>query len=229
MRRALGLVLCVWLLMATQAAAQETRYGAGAFFDRSVPVMGFDARYSASEMYGVTLDYWTSNRVALEFEYHHVTMDNGKIETLSFAWPIDKKRYLSPEASSRFNLNSFLINALAYLRPRTSGSDIQLLPYVTVGAGFYDFQDRISGLIYPGQRVEPLDPDLHLEPIEDEKTALGANVGLGMTIVQGRFGLDVRSRYNVILGDLRPLEAWGLNSVFPLTTVDFRTTFKVYW
>ena len=165
----------------------------------------------------------------MEFEYHHMTMDEGKIEDLAFTWPIDKLKYSSPDANSRFNLNSFLINALAHLKTRSSGSELQLLPYISVGAGVYDYQDQITGMIYPGQKLQPLDQALMLDPQEDEHTALGANFGLGMTVVQDRFGLDIRGRYHIILGDLRPLEAWGVESVFPITMLDFRTTFKLYW
>lgn len=231
MKKSHGFLLGValMLIVTTTATAQESRYGAGVFFDRNVPVLGFNDRYESSQIYGAVLDYQVSSRVTMEFEYHHATMENGKIERLAFTWPIDKKKYLSPEANSRFNLNSFLINALAHLRSRENTENLQLLPYIAVGAGFYDYQDTITGLIYPGQKAEPLDPNVYLDPVEDEHTALGANVGLGMTLVQGRFGLDVRGRYNIILGDLRPMEAWGLSNVFPLAMLDFRTTFKLYW
>ncbi|MGA1195652.1 MAG: hypothetical protein ACO36I_04010 [Candidatus Latescibacterota bacterium] len=230
MKRLHGLLLGIGLLLvlATTAMAQESRYGVGVFFDRSVPMMGFNDRYTPSQIYGVVFDYRLSNRTTMEFEYHHMTMEDGKIEDQAFIWPIDKKSYLSPDAQSRFNLNSFVINALAHLRQRTNSDEMQLLPYIAVGAGYYDYQDRVSGLIFPGQKIEPLDPTIQ-QDYEDEHTALGANFGLGMAIVQGRFGLDVRGRYNVILGDLRPLEAWGFSGVFPITTMDFRTTFKLYW
>lgn len=231
MKRSHGLLLgfALLLVFTTTVFAQEARYGAGIFFDRNVPVLGFNDRYEASQIYGLVFDYQVNPRVTMEFEYHHATMEDGKIEGLAFTWPIDKQKYLSPEAKSRFNLNSFLINALAQLRTRENSDNMQLLPYIAIGAGFYDYQDTITGLIYPGQRVAPLDASLHLDPVEDEHTALGANFGLGMTVVQGRFGLDIRGRYNVILGDLRPMESWGLSNVFPLTMVDFRTTFKMYW
>jgi hypothetical protein len=230
MKTVYGLLLSIGLLLvlATTAMAQGSRYGLGVFFDRSVPVSGFHNRYEPGQIYGVVLDYRSSNRTTLEFEYHHMTIEGGKIEGQAFTWPIDKKSYLSPEANSRFNLNSFVINALAHLQQRKSGEDMQLLPYIAVGAGYYDYQDHVSGLIFPGQKFEPLDATIQ-EDFEDEHTALGGSFGLGMTIVQGRFGLDLRGRYNVILGDLRPLEAWGFAGVFPITILDLRTTFKMYW
>lgn len=230
MKRSFVLLLGMGLLvgLTTVAHAQESRYGAGVFFDRSVPVSGFHNRYAPSQIYGLALEYRLTARTTMEFEYHHMTIEDGKVEGQAFTWPIDKKTYLSPEANSRFNLNSFLINALAHLRAREMSDDLQLLPYIAVGAGYYDYQDRVSGLIYPGQKVEPLDPTIQ-QSFEDEHTALGANFGLGMTVVQGRYGLDIRGRYNIILGDLRPLEAWGFSGVFPITLFDLRTTFKVYW
>lgn len=225
-------MLNVWLLalvIAAPVTAREARYGAGVFFNRSVPVQGFHERYSASQVYGVVLDYRVSPRATIEFEYHHLTMDDGKIEGLAFTWPIDKQQYLSPNANARFNLNSFLINALAHLKPRQVRSELQLLPYIAVGAGFYDYQDRISGLIYPGQKEQPLNQELMLDPTEDDHTALGANLGLGMAVTQRRFGLDIRARYHLILGHLSPMEAWNLSGVFPIATFDFRTAFKLYW
>ena len=102
-----------------------------------------------------------------------------------------------------------------------------LLPLL--GAGFYAYQDRISGLIYPGQQGASLNPDLLIEPREDAHTSLGVNLGVGMAVVHGHFGLDVRARYHLILGDLRPMEAWGLKSVFPMGMVDVRTAFKFYF
>ncbi len=107
--------------------------------------------------------------------------------------------------------------------------DIQLRPYVAIGGGFYDYTDEISGMVYPGQNLEPLDTDLVILPRQDDHTALGVNGGLGMMVAQGRFGLDVRARYHMIIGDLRSMEAWGLESVFPISIIDVRTTFKLYF
>ena len=225
----LSLALFIMLIL-SPVFAQETgsKYGAGIFFDRSVPIFGFDDRYAASQKFGVILDYKMSVRTTLEFEFHHAKLTDGKIEEIAFTWGVDKKTYTSPEAKSEFNLNSFLLNALVFLREPSSG-DIQLQPYVAVGGGFYDYQDKITGLIYPGQNATPLNTDLLIEPRQDDHTALGVNAGLGMAVMQGRFGLDVRARYHMIIGDLRSMEAWGLKSVFPISMIDMRTTFKLYF
>lgn len=229
---------CLWVGLATglyvfafggpPVEAEGHKYGAGIFANRSTPLLGLADRYPASQEYGVVLDYRLSDRTTLELEYHHTRIDDGAIEHRAFQWNVDKKFYYSPEARSRFNLNAFLLNALVDLTERR-GSDLQLRPYLAVGSGFYDYQDRVSGLIYPGQKAEPLDPGLLMAPREDEHTALGVSLGFGMAVVQGRFGLDVRTRYHLILGDLRPMEAWDMESVFPVSLLDVRTTFKVYF
>jgi hypothetical protein len=216
------------LLLVPRTAQAQTQYGAGVFFDRSVPVLGFDDRYASSEQFGVVFARKLSERTTLEFEYNHAKLTDGKIERKPFVWSVDRKEYTSPNAKSEFNLNSFLVNALVGLGNRKA-EGIDLLPYVAVGCGFYDYQDRISGLIYPGQNAATLDPTVVMEPRADDHTALGTNAGLGMAIVQGRFGLDLRARYNVIIGDLRAMEAWGLDGVFPICTVDMRTSFKLFF
>lgn len=205
------------------------RFGAGVSFDRSIPILKLADRYPASQQYGVVFDNRLSAKTTMELEYHHATLSDGKIERRSFVWPIDKQRYLSPDARSQMKLNSFLINALVRLGSEPSSPGLQLRPYVAFGAGFYSYRDRISGLIYPGQKVKPLNPEVLIEPREDAHASLGASLGLGMAVVQGHFGLDVRARGHLILGDLRPMEAWGMQSVFPMSLVDLRTTFKVYF
>ena len=232
MRKAMRFVLVAGFLVAfgaANASAAGARYGFGIFFDRSVPVAGLGDRYPASQKFGIVFDYKLSSRTTLEWEYHHAGMDEGKIETASFTWGVDGNKYNSPEAKSRFNLNSFVMNALVRLGEEPVGESLQLMPYIAVGAGFYDYTDEITGLIYPGQRIEPLDADLLIEPRRDDHTSVGANLGLGMTVSQGAYGLDLRARYHLIMGDLRSMEAWGFESVFPLGMIDVRTAFKLYF
>lgn len=205
------------------------RFGVGASFDRSIPILGLGDRYPASQQYGVVFDNRLSAKATMELEYHYTKLNDGKIERKAFIWPIDKQKYTSPDARSDLALNSFLISTLIRLGPEPSSPGLQLRPYLAVGAGFYAYRDRVGGLIYPGQKVKPLDPNLLMETQTDAHTALGTNLGVGMAIVQGHFGLDVRARCHLVLGDLRPMEAWGVQSVFPMSLVDVRTTFKVYF
>lgn len=224
----LGLLVLIPVSLA-YAGDGAHRFGAGVSFDRSIPILGLGDRYPASQQYGVVFDNRLSAKTTLEMEYHHTTLGDGKIERRAFIWPVDKQKYLSPDARSEMRLNSFLISALVRLGREPSGAGLQLLPYVAFGAGFYAYKDKISGLIYPGQKAKPLNPDVLMEPRTDAHTSLGASLGMGIGIVQGHFGLDVRARCHLILGDLRPMEAWGMKSVFPMSMVDVRTTFKVYF
>ena len=224
-----GLLILTLVLICPPAEAAGEQFGAGIFFDRSVPVLGFGDRYPASQKFGLIFTYKISSRTTLEWEYHHGGMDEGKIEDASFTWGVDRQKYLSPEAQSRFNLNSLLMNALVRIGNEPAGPGLQLRPYIAVGAGFYDYQDEVSGMVYPGQRIAPLDTDLLINPRRDDHTSIGANIGLGMTVIQGTFGLDLRARYHIIMGDLRSMEAWGLEKVFPLGLVDVRTAFKLYF
>ena len=226
----IGLMACLFVLLSVPQAnaANGHRYGLGVFVDRTVPVLGFGDRYRPMQKYGLTLDYKLSDRTTLEFEYHHASSNDGKIESRAFYWPIDKQWHYSPQANSTFNLNSFLINAMARLGEITAG-DVELIPYVAVGGGIYDYQNKVSGMVYPGQNVEPLDTELLLLPEQDDHTPLGANLGVGATVRQGRFALDVRARCHLIMGDMRSMEAWGIANTFPISMVDLRTTFKFFW
>jgi hypothetical protein len=165
----------------------------------------------------------------MDLEYHWTRLDDGKIDGLSFVWPVDKQRYASPQAHSRMTFHGYVINALIRLGPEPSTAGMRLRPYIAIGAGFYDYNNTTSGLIYPGQKVKPLNPDLLMDPQTDAHTSIGANAGLGMCVIQGHFGLDLRARCHMVLGDLRPMEAWGTKSVFPMAMIDMRTAFKFYF
>jgi hypothetical protein len=223
--------LVIFLLGFGRISAEEYHYGAGVFMARNIPILGLADRYSAAEQYGVILDRKLSDRTTLEFEYHHVAFSDGKIENRTFTWGVDKKEYNSPDARSNMKVNGFLMNALVHLgkTPDPEETGVQLKPYIAVGWGIYDYKDRVSGLIYPGQKAPPLDTTILLDPTVDKHAALGVNFGVGMAVVQGKFGLDVRARYNMALGDLRPMESWGFSGVFPLSLLELRTTFKLYF
>jgi len=198
------------LFVASDTFAQDaSRYGIGIFAGLNVPVQGLSQRYTTKQNFGITLDRRLKERTTIEFEYHRSTLDNGKIEDRTFIWSIDRQEYASPDARSEFKLNTFLVNALVRVGQWGNHTGLHFKPYLAVGAGFYDYRDEISGLIYPNQRVEPLDTTFWLEPQIDAHTALGGTVGFGVAALQSSlgFGLDLRARYHFFGGDLRPMEA----------------------
>jgi hypothetical protein len=90
----------------------------------------------------------------------------------------------------------------------------------------------VSGLIWPGQSGAAIKTDAQntLEPIKDYETALSMNVGLGAYFrTSERFVVDMRVRWNVSMGQLRPFEDWGLLQTFPIQSVNFMIGFKYFW
>ena len=226
-----GLVL---LISASVTSGQESagRWGVGAFMDYNRAMFKLKDWYSdGRSQVGVVFAYVASPKVNLEVEYHRSRFDHGSLESRPFTWTVDNKPYTSPNAVSKMRINSFLVNASirgGKSQVHRSGS---YSPYLTVGTGFYDYKTDVRGLIYPGQRTAPLNTGLLLEPFSDTQTALGANIGLGVeAFIFDNISVDLRGRYNVLLGELRPMEAWGLKGqTFPLQFWNLRAGIKFYF
>ena len=129
-----------------------------------------------------------------------------------------------------------MVNGLIYLkRGETGFAPKAWSPYLGIGTGFYKYNSSVSGLIYPGQKTEVapgagLDPTVHLEPFSDMRTALGVNLGLGLeAFVFSNISLDIRGRYNFVLGQLRPMEAWGIEEGIWLQFFEIGTGVKFYF
>lgn len=230
--------VCRWFLslglvavcaVGSVSAEGDTRFGIGVFAGLNVPVQGLAERYPTKQNFGLVFQRRMSERTWLEFEYHRANLSDGKIEDRTFIWSLDRKEYVSPQAKSKFKLNSFLTSAVVRLGQWGSDTGLHFDPYLAIGAGFYDYQDEISGLVYPNQRREPLDTTLLLEPQVDDHTSLGATLGFGVTAISGTLGVDVRARYHFFDGDLRSMEAWEIEDVFPITFIDVHAALKVYF
>ena len=207
-------------------------WGLGTFLDYNRSIFKLKDWYETGRgQAGVVFTYVMSPRTSVEMEFHRSIFENGALEDRAFTWPIDGRDYKSPNALSEMRISSFLVNAVV----RRGGGGIlakeKYSTYVTVGAGFYDYKTDVSGLIFPGQREAPLDKELVIEPFSDSRTALGANVGLGVeAFVFDNISLDVRARYNLLLGELRPMEAWGLEGqTFPMQFLNARGGIRFYF
>lgn len=107
MKRWYGLwVVFALILFPKTICAQTAQYGVGILFDRTMPMQAFKDRYKASQIYGVVFDYRINRRVTMTFEYHHSSMKDGKIERLSFTWPIDKQEIICLSRSVNFTFSS---------------------------------------------------------------------------------------------------------------------------
>ncbi|OGG43502.1 MAG: hypothetical protein A3F84_29525 [Candidatus Handelsmanbacteria bacterium RIFCSPLOWO2_12_FULL_64_10] len=223
------------LLMAASpgygAEGASSRYGIGFFADYLVPTSEFNTWHKPAPEFGANLSYMLASArgMALEFEYHYGRFNHGRIEKKSFIWGVDKKPYPSPSARNRMTVNSGLINTVIYFGPKRSGSSGKASPYIAVGTGFYNYVNRTENLIYPGQKKEPLNPSLVLEPREDNNTSFGVSLGFGTEIMMSpRAALDLRCRYHMVFGHLNPMEAWGVKEVFPIQMGDVRVALRFY-
>ena len=226
----IGLVLIVGMSV-TVAQENVAQWGTGILCDYNIPAFGFKNWYSGANQLGGRLIIVSSPNRALELEYQHVKFTDGAIVDKEFMWAADQNYYASPEASAEMTMNSVVVNAILYSGDNgLTFSAARYSPYLVIGGGFYRCENSVSGLIYPGQRTEPLDPNIKLAPYTDSRTALGANIGLGVeAFVTDNVAIDLRARYNFIVGEIRPMNAWGLDKVFPLQSFSMGAALKFYF
>ena len=170
------LVLCLGALLASPpagAASLEGAWGLGLSADLNAPVLGLRNWYSQGPKLGIALHRVTGSKRSIELEYHYSKFTGGAIEKTAFTWGVDGNQYSSPKAKADMTFNGVAMNFVFHF-PR-SGQELSgegSVPYFVFGAGFYDYRHKVSGLIYPGQKVKPLDKNKELNPIEDTRTAV---------------------------------------------------------
>ncbi len=222
-------ILCIVVLLPNaQATAREGAFGAGGFFDFYIPVFNFKDMYDSGTKFGGTAHYIYHKRKMVEVEFHHARFNNGSLETRTFSFS-DGKDYTSPQAKASMTINSINANWLFALREQGFGQGTTF--YLTFGAGLHDYSSKVSGLIFPGQIPSgagaPPDPTILLEPIDDTRTAFSASFGGGVQIGMGdKAALDVRLRYNIVMGELRPFLIWGIEKTYPINLIDIGAGIK---
>ena len=91
------------------------------------------------------------------------------------------------------------------------------------GTGFYEYVPYVRGLKYPP------DPTTELQPTREKKRALAIVTGVGVLIGLGpKAGLDIRARYNFVLGELRPYYSWGIDKAYPFHLIDLGAGIKFF-
>lgn len=228
--RCIGLSLIVLATLSGAAQGDDVsgRWGVGGFMDYNVPTLKFRDWYSSASKFGLAFLYVPAQKISVEVEYHRSHFKDGSPETRTFTWSVDKKPHLSPDASADMKFNSLLVNSLIHLGktgPQYKASTFS--PYLTVGGGFYRYKHNVSGLLWPAQKDALV---LTLPPYTDQQFAFGVNVGFGVeAFIIDNVAVDIRSRYNFVVGQLRPLEDWGLKETFPLQMVDIGGGLKFYF
>lgn len=221
--RKILIILCVAALLPNaQATAQEGAFGAGGFFNLYIPLFNFKDMYDTGTKFGGSVHYIYHKRKMAEVEFHHARFKDGSLQTRTFAFS-DGKDYVSPQAESKMTFNSISANWLFALNEEGFGEGAA--PYLTFGAGLYDYSNKVSGLIFaaqvPAGPGAPPDQSKLQEPITDTRTAFSTNLGGGVQIGLGnKAALDLRVRYNIVMGELRPFLVWGVEKTFPFNLID---------
>lgn len=180
--------------------------------------------------FGGTVSRINNETWTFELDARYAKYGSGELENRSFLWSVDRQEHDSPQAKSEMTWLTLTANYLYHFKG--GGAKLQTgggAPYFAIGAGFYRYENKISGLIYPGQSGT-LNTSLIQRPEADVRTALGINAGLGIEYFASQnFAVDVRAQYHVIWGHVRPLEAWGLQEAFPFHKLNLGVRLKLYF
>lgn len=222
-------VLCA----ASEASAAEGKWGLGGFVDYNIPFRSLRDRFSNAPKYGGTLSYVRSQSVTAEIEFHHSKFDKGKPAAQPFVWPVDKKTYTSPKGQSTMTFNSLVINTLVFPGDENKSHGFQAKDYryyIVVGGGFYRYKAVNKDLVYPAQTKAPINFDIVMEPQVDQRYTLAIDLGMGVeAFVTDNLSLDVRARYNFVVGELRPTLFYNLDRTWPIQLFDFGVGMKFYF
>jgi opacity protein-like surface antigen len=218
------------------------KWALGGAFTYNVPTFGLASWYGNTPKWGVNFTYVTSQRTSVELEFNHSRDSNGSLVARTFNWPIDEKNYRSPDASATMTWNNLAINGIVRLMAGPVFESERYAPYLIVGAGFYRYSSKTAGLVWPGQSKAVTgaaslndpnpgpDRSLLIPDAEDSRPALSFNLGLGIeAFITHNISLDVRSRYHLSIGELRPVNSYGLRQTFPLQQFDVGGGLKFYF
>jgi len=205
------------------------------------PVQSMRHRFQGTETWGIFLAYANGPRSTVEVEYHRIRYDPGKLQESTFYWPEDQpakwQNYKSPLARNFMTVNSFTVNGFYHFVNRAPAEPEGLLrrvlagPFLMYGAGFYHYNNKMSGFIFGGQPDTgvPIDQSLVLSPRSDTDVAWGFYVGAGVEIlINDNTAIDLRGRYHMMIGELIAMEAFNAARLFPMTFVDFGVAMKYY-
>lgn len=234
MKKWVFLLIGVQLLAcASLSGAQEAskRWGVGTFLAYNIPIFQLKNRFSPTSKYGASWQYMLSARRYMEVEYHRSTFLNGKLAKKPFKWSVDNQEYVSPNATSEMKFNSLAMNLLLFHPREPKFQAKRSAHYLEVGIGFYNYRAENRNFIYPGQTIKPLNTGQVLQPQIDSKTALSVNVGYGVqAFAWDNVAIDLRARYNMVMGDLRPMFDWGIqNKTFPMHLFDIGAGLRFYF
>jgi len=215
------------------AADGKDKWGLGGFFDQNVPLRAMKDRFGSAQKFGFNINYVMSQTATIEIEYHHSQFDHGKLEKLTWQWTGDKKFYSNPNAVSNMKWNGLAINAMIFPGEANKARGFKAKDYryyILVGGGFYRYNNVTKNLIYPAQTTTTLNTSFYLDPQVDKRTTIAADVGVGLEgFLTDNISVDVRARFNAVIGELRPMLFYNIKQAWPLTLFDVGAGLKFYF
>ncbi len=217
------------LLINTNVSAQESshenKWGFGLAANYSVPLQNLFDRYNGGPKIAFKWSYIKDDLI-YEIEYFYSKFSSGKIEESKFQWNYDGNYYLSPDASSEMMFMGLIGNLKFPIKVNWSG----ISPFWGIGAGFTYYEQKIENLVFPGQSIPPLDVNFTYSPEKESNTALSANIGAGLQyFMTQQISFTLSFKYNILIANLRPMEAWYLEKVSPIQLLDVGFEFIYYF
>ena len=225
----------VALCVASEAQAVG-KWAVGGMLDYNSPARKLKDRFSADRKFSGAASFVRSDMLTVSLEYNRANFTHGKLETIPFRWSVDNNLYTSPNGSSTMRFNNFMINAVVYPGKENQSHGYKAKDYrwyLLIGGGYSDYKAVNKNFIYPGQSggiTKTLDPAKLMDPVVDKRVALAANIGAGVeAFISDSWAIDVRARYNVVVGEVRPLLLWNLERIFPIQLFDLGVGMKFYF
>ena len=219
--------------LADSALAQEGRWAVGGIADYNIPMHRLGERWGATGKFGATLSYVASQRTVVEIEYNYSKFTDGKPAADLWVYPIDEQEYPHPNGKSEITWNNLIVNGLLFVGEENATHGFKAKDYryyVLVGGGLYRYYAINSNLVYSRQTNDPIDLDFVMEDQIDQRYTIGANAGVGVEgFVTQNLAIDLRARYNFVVGELRNMLFYGLEKVRPIHMVDIGAQMKFYF
>ncbi len=221
------LIIVISLLSFGSAKQSNNNRSVSFYTGAGIPISGLNDWYNLTPLVGIQYSYRQNDNTELIYEFHYKKYTHGDIENRSFQWVVDYEYYNSKDASANMSWNDFIFKVRKNLRNKTYNlAGRSITPSFSYGFGFYNYAQKVKGLIYPGQYIE-MDETFLMEPVMDRRVAWGGNLGIGGTITFNekmdlRFGLS----YHTALGYIRSFEDWELFEVVPLQFLTFELGIK---
>ncbi len=231
--RALGLCLALLLSMpGTGESEVNGTWGIGVTGNYEIPLFKLNSWFPSGGLnLGASIVRIKNASWTFELDGQYSKYGSGDLEKRAFLFSGDGATHVSPSANSDMTWISLGANFLYHFGQ--GGEKLESggggAPYVVIGSGFYHYENKMSGLIFPGQSGTTLDTSVLLRPEKDVRTALGSNVGFGVEFFASQsVAIDIRGQYHVVWGNTRPMEAWGLEEAFPFHKFNAGARLKFY-